>query len=74
MNIFANQLKNCIFDIISEMEKHIDAFLFSDPHAFCRKRKWDFATMIRFLLSFGSNSLGLEIGEFFNYKKGFPTD
>lgn len=73
MNLFANQLKNCIFDIISEMEKHRDTFLFSDPHAFSRKRKWDFATLIRFLLSFGSNSLGLEIGEFFNYKEGFPT-
>lgn len=73
MNTFANQLKNCIFTIISEMEKKTDEFLFSDPHAFRRKRKWGFATMIRFLLSFGSNSLGLEIGEFFGYKEGFPT-
>lgn len=73
MNIFANHLKNCIFDIISTMETHSDQFLSSDPHAFRRKRKWDFATLIRFLLSFGSNSLGLEIGEFFNYQEGFPT-
>ena len=73
MNTFANQLKNCIFDLISNMEKQVEEFLLSDPHAFRRKRKWDFATMIKFLLSFGSNSLGLEIGEFFNYKEGFPT-
>lgn len=73
MNTFANQLKNCIFDIISKMETHTDEFLLSDPHAFRRKRKWDFATLIRFLLSFGSNSLGLEIGEFFNYQEGFPS-
>lgn len=73
MNIFAEQLKNCIFTIISEMEQKMQELPFAAPHAFCRKRKWDFPTTIRFFLSCGSNSLGLEIGEFFDYKKGFPT-
>lgn len=73
MNTFANQLKNCIFTIISEMEQRSQDFLLSNPHAFRRKRKWDFSTLIKFLLSCGSNSLGLEIGEFFHYKEGFPT-
>lgn len=41
--------------------------------AFSRKRTWDFSTIIKFILSFGSNSLGYEIGDYFEYKKGFPT-
>lgn len=31
------------------------------------------ATLIQFILSFGCNSLGHEIGEFFEYRKGVPT-
>lgn len=50
-----------------------EIFSLTGNTAFSRRRTWDFSTVIKFILSFGSNSLGYEIGEFFEYKEGFPT-
>ena len=73
MNKYANLLKRRIFDIVDMMNVHPENFSLAGSTAFSRTRTWDFATLIKFILSFGSNSLGHEIGEFFEYKKGFPT-
>ena len=73
MNTHANELKNCLLKIIDEMALSSDIFNLSGKPAFCRKSKFNFSTLIQFILSFGSNSLGHEIGEFFEYRKGFPT-
>lgn len=73
MNTYANVLKSRIVDIIQQMAACPQTFSLAGTYAFSRKRNWDFATIIRFILTFGSNSLGHEIGEFFEYKKGFPT-
>ena len=52
----------------------LTSFNLSGKPAFCRKSKFNFSTLIQFIFSFGCNSLGHEIGEFFEYrKKGFPT-
>ena len=72
MNTHANELKNCLLKIIDEMALSSDIFNLSGKPAFCRKSKFNFSTLIQFILSFGSNSLGHEIGEFFlNIGKGF---
>ena len=73
MNEYSKQLKNYILDIISEMAKEPEKFITSGKNHLCRKRKWDFSTLMRFILSFGSNSLGHEVGNFFEYQEGFPT-
>lgn len=73
MNTYAKKLKKNIYTIISEMSEFPNEFSTFDPNAFSKKRKWDFATIMKFILSFGSNSLGHEIGDFFDYKEGFPT-
>lgn len=73
MNTYAKQLKNHIFSIISRMAETPGKFTTFDPNAFTKIRKWDFSTIMKFILRFGSNSLGYEIGDFFDYKDGFPT-
>ena len=73
MNQYANLLKKRIFDIVDAMAETPEVFSLTGNSAFSRKRIWDFSTVIKFILSFGSNSLGYEIGDFFEYKKGFPT-
>ena len=73
MNTHANELKNCLLKIIDEMALSSDIFNLSGKPAFCRKSKFNFSTLIQFILSFGSSSLGHEIGEFFEYRKGVPT-
>lgn len=73
MNTHANKIKNCLFEIIKEMASDPQRFVKSTKGSFSRKRKFSFETLIEFILSLGSNSLGHEIGEFFEYKEGFPT-
>ena len=73
VNTYANKFKNCILEIVKEMANTPEKFAIPDGTCFCRNRKFDFSTLIQFILSFGSNSLGHEIGEFFEYKEGFPT-
>lgn len=72
MNTHANEMKNHIFEILSEMEEISDRFTCKEG-AFRRKRKFDFSTLVKFILSFGSNTLGHEIGDFFEYQADFPT-
>lgn len=73
MNAYATQLKTLLSDMIDEIAEHSSDYTISNRNYLSRKRKWDSATLIRFILSFGSNSLGYEIGEFFEYKKDFPS-
>lgn len=73
MNSYAKQLKELIFSIISEMSETPDHFIVPGSNAFTRKGKWDFSTIMNFILKCGNNSLGYEIGDFFGYKKDFPT-
>lgn len=73
MNTHANELKNCLLEIIKEMGSKPQQFSTSKSGSFTRKRKFGFETLMRFILSLGSNSLGHEIGEFFEYSEGFPT-
>lgn len=73
MNTYAKQLKKKIFTLISEISDTPETFTTFDPHAFSRKSKWGIQSLMKFILSFDSNSLGFEIGKFFAYKKSFPT-
>ena len=73
MNTYANELKNCLVEIIKEMSRNPQDFSTSEKGCFMRQRKFDFQTITRFILSLGSNSLGHEIGEFFEYSEGFPN-
>lgn len=41
--------------------------------SFYRKRKWPLDKLIHFILSFGSQSLGTEILEYFQFQEGFPS-
>lgn len=73
MNTHATKLKNMITELIEEIASDSSRFVVSNRHHMTRKRKWDSSTLIRFILSSGSNSLGHEIGEFFEYKEDFPS-
>lgn len=73
MNTHANEMKHCLFEIIKEMAGNPQRFANLKKGSFTRQRKVGFETLMRFILSLGSNSLGHEIGEFFEYREGFPT-
>ncbi|MDE7431426.1 MAG: IS4 family transposase [Lachnospiraceae bacterium] len=61
-------LNQCILEIVSQRDKYSLV-----PAAFSRARKWPLDKLIHFILSFGSQSLGTEILEYFHFQEGFPT-
>ena len=73
MNTYANLLKNKIMKIIEQMSLEHQLYSLVGRHAFIRNRKWDFQTLVKFILMCGSNSLGYEISEFFGYEQDFPS-
>ena len=73
MNTYAAQLKEIIHSLITEIAKHPGKFITTNPNAFTRSSQWNLSSIMNFILGFGSNSLGYEIGDFFQYKEGFPT-
>lgn len=73
MNTHANKMKSYLLEIIKEMCSNPQKFATLKKGSFTRQQKSQFETLIRFILSLGSNSLGHEIGEFFEYSEGFPT-
>lgn len=73
MNTYAIRMKKILSDIIEDIASNSSDYAISNKNHLSRNRKWNTSTLIRFILSFGSNSLGYEIGEFFEYKKDFPS-
>lgn len=72
MNLNANELKSCLNECISEIAaQHNEYSLVSG--AFSRTRKWSLDKLIHFILSFGSQSLGTEILEYFHFQNGIPS-
>ena len=72
MKLTADDLKKCLNECISEIVFHHNEFSLV-PKAFSRTRKWPLDKLIHFILSFGSQSLGTEILEYFQFQDGFPS-
>lgn len=66
MKLTADDLKKCLNECISEIVFHHNEFSLV-PKAFSRTRKWPLDKLIHFILSFGSQSLGTEILEYFQF-------
>ena len=72
MNLNANDLKGCLNKCISEIVTHHNEYSLVSG-AFSRTRKWPLDKLIHFILSFGSQSLGSEILEYFHFQSGIPS-
>lgn len=72
MNEHSNFVKNALISTIEDMSRNVDAFVRQPGKDFSRKRIFDFSTMLKFILSMGSNTISTEIFRFFSYER-FPT-
>lgn len=72
MNDYPNFVKNTLCSVIDTMELQKDKFVKNPGKDFSRHRTLDFATMIKFVLSAGCNTLATELMNFFNFKQ-FPS-
>lgn len=73
MNQFSTSVKNALFDSIDTMSKYCSIFVKNPEKDFIRKRKLDFQTVLKILLSMEGNSLQKELYDFFEYSKDTAT-
>ena len=67
MNTFAENLKHSLLSMIDEMEFYeLDRFVHNPDKDFKRQRKFTFSSVMRFILSMGSASLGQELLKYFH--------
>lgn len=70
---FAETVKTTLWDIIDEMSLSLSSFVKNPDKDFLRKRKLDFKTMMRLIISMESGSLNHELLKFFEYDSSVPT-
>lgn len=73
MNQFSTCVKNALFDSIDTMSKYCSMFVKNPEKDFIRKRKLDFITVLKMLLSMEGNSLQKELYDFFEYSSDTAT-
>lgn len=74
MNTYAENLKQSLLSLIYEMEeKELKNYVRNPDTDFKRQRKFGFSTVVRFILSMGSSTLGQELMNFFQFNPCFPS-
>lgn len=73
MNQFSTYVKNALFSSIDTMSKYSSMFVKNPERDFIRKRKLDFTTVVKMLLSIEGNSLQKELYDFFEYNTDTAT-
>ena len=63
----SQKMKQTLFHLISDMEKHPDLFVHHPGIDFTRERKLSFSHTIRFLLSMAGNTVRKELLDYFDY-------
>ena len=72
MNEHPDFVKNALISTIEDMSHRVEAFVRHPGKDFSRNRIFDFLTMLKFILSMGSNTIATEIFHFFSYEN-FPA-
>ena len=67
MRKYCNIVKNKLNSLIRNMEKNSTAFVADPKRDFVRKSELSFSKTIRFILGMGSQTLGKELMEFYDY-------
>lgn len=71
---FSEEVKNTLWNLIDEMTLNLSEFLVNPGKDFTRKKKWDFPTLIKFIISMESQSLKNELHKYFGYTQDCPSN
>jgi len=71
---FSEEVKATLWSLIDEMNSDLSLFTVNPNTDFKRKRKWDFPTLVKFILSMESQSLKNELHKYFGYTTDCPTN
>ena len=72
--LYSNELRNFLFDIISDMELRRKEFIRNPEKDFSRKRKLSFSETIHIILTMEKDSVKRELLKFFEFSSDSPTD
>lgn len=71
---FSEEVKVTLWNLIDEMSVDLSQFTVNPDKDFTRKKKWDFQTVIKFIISMESQSLKNELHKYFGYTTDCPTN
>lgn len=71
---FSEEVKTTLWNLIDEIASDLSKFTLNPDTDFKRKRKWDFPTLIKFIISMESQSLKNELYKYFGYTTDCPTN
>lgn len=72
--LYSNELRDFLFDIISDMEFRKKQFVRNPEKDFSRKRKLSFSETIQIILTMEKDSVKRELLKFFDFSTDSPTD
>ena len=70
---FSEEVKNTLWNLIDDMSLKSSAFTVNPQKDFTRKKKWDFATLMKFIISMEGQSLKNELHKYFGYTTDCPS-
>ena len=71
---FSEEVKTALWDLIDEMSQNKLNYVVHPSKDFSRKKKWDFPTLMKFIISMESQSLKNELHKYFGYTTECPTN
>ena len=71
---FSEKVKATLWNLIDVMSSDLSDFTVNPQKDFTRKKKWDFPTLIKFIISMESQSLKNELHKYFGYTTDCPTN
>ena len=71
---FAEKVKSDLWTTIDEMAITLAPYVCNPERDFKRKKKWDFATVVKFMISMESQSLKNELHKYWGYSTDCPTN
>lgn len=71
---FSEQVKFTLWELIDEMSTDLSDYVKNPGKDFTRKKKWDFSTVIKFIISMESQSLKYELLKYFGYTTDCPSN
>lgn len=71
---FSEEVKETLWKIIDEMDANVSVSCIHPEKDFTRKKKWDFATLLKFIISMERQSLKNELQKYFVYSIDCPSN
>lgn len=71
---FSEEVKTTLWELIDEMGANVSDYTVNPEKDFSQKKKWDFASLVKFIISMEDQSLKNELHKYFGYTTDCPSN